>query len=313
MTDHQTTPAVMWVPATIGVLLWGAATALLLEEAWHAQRFDVATLSVPVVTAATVAAAVRAHHAFVSWRLLSAAAFAMLALLGSIIMASGTLGRLAEAQDGKQATVGAVNRGYGMKTEELKIARGDAARECKSGVSTKCMNANGRVDALTKELSGIVVRSTDPKADSIARLAALIGFDGKYVREIVQAFDPVTLPLFLEFGSVLFFAGAFPHRRAATVHKAETVSDRLPDLPSETRKSLSQREALSDFRSLKQTGSQKFLADRWQVSEGCVSKWLSAWEVSGNAERRRVGKSNQLAAIPQRRALPAPVDRQRLA
>lgn len=291
--------------------MWASATALLLEEAWHAQKFDVATLSVPVLTAATVAAAVRAHHAFASWRVVSGAAFAMLALLGSVIMASGTLGRLAEAQDGKQATIGAVNRGYGDKSAELKAAKVEQAKECKS-IGKKCEAWNARVDKLTGELSGIVVRSTDPKADSIARLATLIGFDGKRVKEIVQAFDPVTLPLFLELGSVLFFAGAFPHRKRAIVHTPITVSDNLPQLPSEIRKSFTRHEALADFRALKTTGSQKFLSDRWSVSEGCVSKWLGSWEADGAIERTRHGKSNRLAAIPQCRALPAPVDRQML-
>jgi len=49
-----------------------------------------------------------------------------------------------------------------------------------------------------------VVRSTDPKADAIRRAATPHRFDGRRVKKIFQAFDPLTLPLFLEFGSVLF-------------------------------------------------------------------------------------------------------------
>jgi hypothetical protein len=162
MTTPNIAPRVHTVPATIGTLLWGAATAMLLEEAWHAQRFDVATMATPILTAATVAAAVRAHHAIASWRLFSGAAFALLALLGSVIMASGTLGRLAEAKDTKEATVGAANRGYGMKTEELKTARDDAKRECKSGVGQKCTNANARVDQLTRSQGGLDSSTCNP-------------------------------------------------------------------------------------------------------------------------------------------------------
>jgi transposase len=64
--------------------------------------------------------------------------------------------------------------------------------------------------------------------------------------------------------------------------------------------------ALADFRKLKEAGAQKVLAARWQVSEGTVSKWFGAWETDGAIERTRHGKANKLAAIPQRRALPAP-------
>ena len=67
-----TKPSISWGPAIVGTLLWGAATALLLEDAWHAQRFDVATLSVPILTAATVGAAVAAHTRLATWRLMVA-------------------------------------------------------------------------------------------------------------------------------------------------------------------------------------------------------------------------------------------------
>ena len=76
-----------FVPGTIGILFWGAATALLLEEAFHATRFDLATMSVPILTAATVAAAVLAHQRFARWRLIGGTGFALLALLGSLVMA----------------------------------------------------------------------------------------------------------------------------------------------------------------------------------------------------------------------------------
>jgi hypothetical protein len=123
------------------------------------------------------------------------------------------------------------------------------------------------------------------------------------VKEIVQAIDPITLPFFLEFGSVLFFASAFPNHRKATVHQLPTLA---PESLTVARKVFTRDDALRDFRTLKASNSQQFLAERWGVHEGTASKWLGSWAESGAIERHRVGKANRVAAIPQRRALPAP-------
>lgn len=64
--------------------------------------------------------------------------------------------------------------------------------------------------------------------------------------------------------------------------------------------SISRDEALADLRRmLAKTGhvpEQRLLAARWNVTPGCVSKWLSAWEKSGEIRRTRDGKSNIIAA-----------------
>ena len=278
------------VPLLIGVLLWGAATALLLEDAWHAQRFDVATMATPILTAATVASACLAHLRFASWRLLGGAGFAALALLGSIVMSTGTLGRLAENKDGKEATVQATNRNYGFRIGDLTAAKAEQARECKS-VGPKCAQWNARVDVLTKELSGIVVKSSDPKADAIARLATLLGQDGDRVKEIVVAFDPVVLPLFLEFGSIAFFAGAFHRNRQRTV---TVVANPSPIVAQ----SWSREDALADFQQMKAIGAQHLLAARWGVDRSTASRWLRAWQDEGLIDRQRNGREKSALALP---------------
>lgn len=305
MTTQAIAPRIRWVPAITGLSLWVAGTALLLENQITSGHWDVAHLAVPILTGATCVAGVLSHHAFARWQLISGTALAVLALLGSTLCILNTLSRVAVAKDDTEATVQATNRTYGEKSAALEAAKTSAKLECKT-IGKRCEAWNARVDQLTRELSSITVKSTDPQADALVRIAVLVGFDGNRTRAIVVALQPAALPIFLEFGAIILLGVAFPHRKRATVYTPATVSDNLLDLPSEIRKSFSQGEALSDFRSLKSTGSQKFLADRWRVSEGCVSKWLSAWEVAGDAKRRRVGKSNQLAAVPQRRALPAP-------
>ena len=303
MTTQTLTPKIRWVPAITGFSLLTAATALLLEDQFRSGHWDVSHLVVPILTGATCVAGVLAHHAFARWQLISGTALAMLALLGSALCILNTLSRTATARDDAEATVQATNRTYGDKTADLKAAKIEQAKECKSSIGPKCEKWIARVDKLTSELGGIVVKSSDPQADAIVRIAVLVGFDGNRTRAIVVALQPAALPIFLEFGAIVLLGVAFPHRRAAIVSASVTVSDRLPDLPSEIRKALTQSEALSDFRGLKSTGSQKFLADRWRVSEGCVSKWLSAWERGGAIERRRNGKALLAIAVPTPRRL----------
>jgi transposase-like protein len=296
--DHKT--RVAFTPAAIGVLLWASATALLLEDAWHAQRFDVATLSVPILTAATVAAACMAHTRFARFRLVGGLGFAALALLGSLVMATGTLGRLAETKDGKVADVNRTNRTYGFRIADLNAAKAEQARECRT-IGDRCKAWNARVDSLTRELAGIVVKSADPKADAIARLASLSGFDADRTKEIVAATDPVLLPLFLELGSVLFFASAFPRRKVATVTAPVTVAEEVDRNSQETLKGCarvwSRDEALQDMLRLKEVGAQRFLAARYGVDKSTISRWMQQWETEGHVHRTRDGQSKAVAML----------------
>lgn len=302
MTIATITPRVRWVPAITGAALWVAGTALLLEDQFRSGHWDVAHLAVPILTGATCVAGVLSHHAFARWQLISGVALALLALLGSGLCLLNTLGRTAADRDAKLGAAMKTNRTLDSKLSDLKDAKASAKTECRT-IGPKCTQWLARVDLLTNETAGMSTAALDPKADAIVRLAVLVGFDGERTRATVTAIEPAALPIFLEFGAIVLLSVAFPHRKRATVHTSTTVSDKLPGLASEIRKSFSQGEALSDFRSLKTTGSQKFLSERWQVSEGCVSKWLSAWERGGAIERRRNGKALLAIAVPRPRRL----------
>lgn len=300
-TDKHT---ISVIPFLLGIALWLSATCLLLEEAYHAQRFDVATLSVPVLTASTVAAACLAHLRFASFRILSGLGFTVLALLGSLIMSSGTLGRLAEAREGKTADIETVNRTYKLKVDELKAAKVEQVKECRT-IGKRCTLWNERVDQLTSELAGITPRATDAKADAIARLTTLAGGNGERAREIVQAIDPLGLPTFLELGSIFFFATAFRRRkRVATVSTPitplESVTEPKPfHLESvQVNKQFTREEALRDLQAMRGAPSQVALAARWQVNESTVHRWVRSFEKSGAIERLRDGKHRPVALLP---------------
>lgn len=262
------------VPLLIGTLLWGAATSLLLEDAIRLGHYDVSTMATPILTAATVAAACLSHIRLRQWKLICSAGFAALALLGSTVMVSGTLGRLAESKDGKEAEIQAVNRTYSVKDAELATARKERDKECRT-MGPKCKDWQSRVDTLTAELSSLVVRSSDAKADAIGRIATLLGRDGKQAKAIMQALDPVLIPLFLELGSVIFFGCSFGH------HHLPRASERKSEASVAQVSVLNQRE----------------LAREWGVHESTVSRRLRALEVSGQVSRQRAGKS-KIAQLP---------------
>src|SRR4029077_10360232 len=119
----------------------------------------------------------------------------------------GTLGRQADARDSKVGAALAENRTLQLQNEELATARATAARECKSGAGQKCTNASARVDALVSAMSSLRTVSPDPRGDAIAELLHLVASaDKAHTRAVVAAVDPLVLPLFLELGSILFFA-----------------------------------------------------------------------------------------------------------
>ena len=281
---------VNYIPALLGLSLWLGATAILCEDLFHSGHLTITHALQPVLTAGTVAAAVWVHKA----RWIAKPAFLVLALIGSLATLYGTMGRQATAKDDTEATIQATNRTYGDKTADLRAAKVEQARECKS-IGKRCEAWNARVDKLTGELSGIVVKSTDPKADAVARIVTLAGGNGGKAREIVAAFDPIVLPLFLEFGSIVFFAVAFPHRRRVQASATEGNHEQPITVAARV---YTQCEALRDFRQLRAVGSQQFLAERYGVDKSTVSRWLQAWETEGHVARKRAGKERAVRALP---------------
>jgi len=80
------------------------------------------------------------------------------------------------------------------------------------------------------------------------------------------------------------------------------VESEAPATP--LKKEFSKSDALRDFSAMRSSGSQKFLADRWGVSESAVSKWLASWHESGaiNSQRKGKAKTAVLALPPPKRA-----------
>jgi hypothetical protein len=108
-------------------------------------------------------------------------------------------------------------------------------------------------------------------------------FDGNHVRAIFQAFDPLLLPLFLEMGSILFFAAAFPMRRTIAQPLQPAIETNAQRLPNRAHV-LTKEEA--------RQGSGRYLAARWGRDPATVSRWLAEWANDATIARERQGSPN---------------------
>src|SRR5262249_43049383 len=163
-------------------------------------------------------------------------------------------------------------------------------------IGPRCQQWQTRVDTLTREMSSLRAVAVDPRADAIQRLAIVVGLEGNEVRAIVQAFDPLVLPLFLELGSILFFAAAFP--AANTIAQplqpaTETIAQQLQHCA----RVFTKEEARQDLKRLREAGSGRYLAARWGRDPATISRWLTDWVEDGTIARERQGKSKSLTVV----------------
>ena len=243
----------------------------------------------PVLTLGTVLAAVYAHRSLSSWRPISGVLFLLLALLGSLATVYGTLGRQAETRDLKQADAMAENRTLSLKGEELVSAKASAKKECAS-MGPKCISWNARVDQLTSEMASLRAVAVDPRADALQRIATLVGLEGERVRAIVQALDPLVLPLFLELGSILFFSVAFPAQRRTI---AQPLQPAIVSNLKDCARTFTKEEAQQDLKRLREAGSGRYLAARWGRDPATVSRWLAEWSDDGSIATGTPGQDDQ--------------------
>jgi hypothetical protein len=219
----------------------------------------------------------------------------VLALLGSLATIYGTLGRQAEFRDHKQADAMAENRTLSLKDEELVQAKALAKKECVT-IGPRCQQWQTRVDTLTREMASLRAVAVDPRADAIQRIATLVGLDGNHVRAIVQAIDPLVLPLFLELGSILFFAAAFPAPLTIAQPLQPAIETNAQPLQHSTRV-FTKEEARQDLKHLREAGSGRYLATRWGRDPATVSRWLAEWAEDGTIARERQGKSKRALTV----------------
>jgi len=309
-------------PAAIvgGVAASAGATALLVRDAF-ATGWTVELALMPVLVGLTILSAHVAWGALRNRRVISAVGLYALAVLGSGLIVYEQMGRRAEVRDVKVATVTAsvTQRQHAeqmLREAEEILAKHRAARdsECASGKGKKCDGLGYTVSTWEAAVAGHEVklaklgpdRPIDSRADRIAGFAALFGLPPGPAKNAVALFEPVALPLFLELGSILLFGYGLGRVRAR--EKPDPAIAPVPkDEPMKTAPSggskapFTKDAALANLLALHKVGqdipSQDWLAQKWGVSKGCVSKWLSDWSHDDLIpDRVRVGKCKMIEA-----------------
>lgn len=310
-------------PAAIigGVATAGGAMALLVRDAF-VTGWTVDLALMPILVATAILAGHLFWQAVRCGRVLSAAGLALLAILCSGYVVYETTGRRAEVRD---VTVAAANDTEKQRQHLLKMLReaevilaghrATASAECASGPGKRCAGATYTVSTWESAVTGYETKlaklpspkPVDPKAE---RFAAFVGLftsaKDADVRKAVAIFEPFALPLILELGSIVFFSYGLSSRRrrntvaaVAPVEQAAVPVADPPSPPSPKGGSMTKIEAERDLVTLLAMGtaieSQDWLAERWNLGKGTVSRWMHDWEQAGLITRTQYGKQKMIA------------------
>ena len=208
--------AVAFGPLVIGVLLMGAAVALLLDRRF-ASRVELSTIGCSPCSRSGLPR-LQCTRTIGSRSGVSSLAFPS---LPSRFWARSSLSMERWAgkptrRDAKLGTALAANRTLELRKESARRPRRRTPRaSAKVGVGRRCANATARVDKIIGEMASLRTVNPDPRAEAIGDLADLLGFDKKRTVAIVSAVDPIALPTWLELGGIVFLATAFPARKRA--------------------------------------------------------------------------------------------------
>ncbi len=226
-------------PSLVGGIVAATAAVAMLTRDGIQNGLTLEHALMPVLVGLTVLAGHEAWRALKEAKLLSAAFMLVLAVFGSGIIVTETMGRRAETRDAKVAEAtktvdqyAVTAAAYQRATKLVEEAERWVAGECRTGKKTKCEGTTFVLDqrkAHAEKLKAELEKATAPapvdsKADKIAYWAALLGASKAVAKEVFQNLDPFTLSLFLELGAVAFF-GFGVRTRKVTVSSVSTVSE----------------------------------------------------------------------------------------
>lgn len=302
-----------------GVAAAGGAIALLVRDAF-VSGWSVDHALMPVLVGITILAGHLLWEALRRGRLIAALGLALLAIFGSGLTVIEAMGRRAEVRDVKVASAIDVEtqrkhlRTMLTEAEEI-LARHRAtlATECASGKGRKCDGMTYTVLTWESAVAGYETklaklgapRPVDPKGERVAAVVAFFtSLKEGDVKQGVALLEPFAMPLFLELGSIVLFSFGFSSGRRkpivaeAPAEQVTPVADHQPLPPKGGSKT--KIEAERDLVMLLAMGttieSQDWLADRWGVGKGTVSKWMVDWEERGIVTRAQAGRCKQIVA-----------------
>lgn len=309
------------VPSMVGgTLAVGGAIALLTRDALQTGM----TLEhglMPILVGLTVLFGHEAWRALKEAKLISFVAFVVLAIFGSGIIVTETMGRRAETRDAKVSAATKTVDEYAALLANLDRANKLAAEaeswvasECKTGLGPKCRGVTftrdqrlAYAEKLRKDAEAHKAPPpVDSKADRVGAVAAVFGLPAKEAVKAFQTFDPFTLALFFELGAIFGFGFGVKCRKVTVEAKAVEVEA----APVEAPKALSFEGPFTDeeIEELKRILGQhrelcnKDLASAVGVSAGEMSRRVPEYERLGLVATQKVGKEKRIRLVSDRAA-----------
>lgn len=226
------------LPSTVGGgLAVGGAISLLTRDALQT-GVTLEHALMPVLVGLTVLFGHEAWRALKEAKLISFVAFVVLAVFGSSIIVTETMGRRAETRDAKVSAATKTVDEYAALLANLDranklVAEAESwvANECKTGVGPKCRGVTFTRDQrlafaekLRKEAEAQKAPPpVDSKADRVGAVASVFGFSAKDAVKAFQTFDPFTLALFFELGAIFGFGFGVKCRKVKSTEEAKAV------------------------------------------------------------------------------------------
>lgn len=329
MTKHTTRARPLAI--VVGALATLGALAILLAEPIQTGNWRLDHFMLPLVVAITIAAGHLVGAAVRGLRPLATAGFLMAFLIGTALTVYSSVGNQREKMGARASTAEAHNLAVSDKRAELAKSRrslalsedmlksaqarlpaachGGNGKDCKGVTATIAVYQSaikgdratvGEVEADLARLGGTHVAR--PKAEALGELAAVVfGVDGNKVALIASTLEPFSYSLLFEITAIVAFGYGFGHSRRQPIVAVpvSTENEETEPLAIENRPH-DKAEALADLLTLLGTGktipSQDYLAERWQRSKACVSKWVSEWETRELVTRQQIGKCKQTEA-----------------
>jgi len=235
--------------AIVAGALFAAGTAgILLEDVIiHGAPMTLKHWITVVVIAGTIMVGHQVHKAWHSGLKGSAAGFAVLFLVGTLLTVYSSVGRQAEHTMIASAEVEAADkartratRGLSEAETMLADAQRDLAKECKTGKGKRCEGIKATVDVYQAAALGYAAelnrlgpaKVATPEAKRAGELAAVFGANPTKVEAAMVLLIPFLTTLFLELGAIICLGYGFrPSRKAANDVEPFRVMDHIDPLP----------------------------------------------------------------------------------
>lgn len=228
MSTHSSTARKLAIVA--GIAATGGALAILCGDVFTTGHWSLDHALMPVIVGITILAGHLVGTALRSWKIGSAAGFALLFVIGTGLTVYTSVGRQAKTAETEIASVEANNAAIKEAHSELILARrrladaeGMIAKETgKGGCGKICKDWTQRANEVRShialQVAGIerlgAPKPVAPRADRAAEVLALFGVEKDKAKRYFQLFEPFAYSLFLELAAIVAFGFGFGQRKA---------------------------------------------------------------------------------------------------